>query len=233
MTEAGFSGEADEDAADPARGLPHPHPAATLVLVREAPGGRQVLMLRRPANSVFAPDAWVFPGGRVDPSDRHFDHARLSHGPSPDAWAAELSLDDAAEAAAYAVAAIREAWEETGILLTVTSAPPRGCDVGRREVLAGNRLLADFLREAEVRIATGRVRYFARWITPPGLPRRFDTRFFVAAVAAEQRCELLGSELAEFRWLRPRDALEAEKRGEFYLLPPTIDTLRRLARDEI
>lgn len=224
---------AGDDGTSRGPGVADPHPAATLVLVRPSARGREVLMLRRPVSSAFAPDAWVFPGGRVEPSDRRFDHARLSDGPPPQVWARELSVEDVEEAAAYVVAAVREAWEETGILLATGSRRPFECDVARREVLAGRRSLADFLLGANVRIAAHRLRYFARWITPEWSPLRFDTRFFVAQVAADARCELLGAELVDFRWVPPREALRAEERGGLYLLPPTIDALRRLARREI
>ena len=209
------------------------HPAATIVLVRPAPGGREVLLLRRPPNSAFAPDAWVFPGGRVDAADRDFDHARLADGPEPVQWAATLTLDDPREASAYAVAALREAWEETGILLAAAGDRPPGCDEARQELLAGTRTLAHYLEAAHLRLATGRLRYVGHRLTPVWLSRRFDTRFFLAEVASETRCELVGGELVDFRWTRPERALRAAGTGEVRLLPPTLDTLQRLAQGEL
>ena len=212
---------------------PDPHPAATLALVRPGPLGREVLLLRRPSSSAFAPDAWVFPGGRLDESDLHFDHRRLGEGPSPESWAAEMSIESPLMAGAYPVAAVRETWEETGILLAATRQLPADCDAARRDLLSGGRTLAEYLESRKLRIATGRLRYFAHWITPERLPRRFDTRFFVAEVAEEARCELLGEELSDARWLRPEAALQAGARGEMRFLPPTADTLSRLAQGEI
>lgn len=222
-----------EDAAPEGRGAAPPYPAATLVLTRGTGQDREVLLLRRPAHSAFAPDAWVFAGGRVDPGDLVFAHDRLSAGPSLEHWARELGLDDAAEAAAYAVAALREAWEETGILL---SEPERAGSAGaeaRRQLLAGECSLAELLERQRIRLATGRLRYVAHWITPDWLPRRFGTRFFHAEVGRGARCVLLGDELTAYRWVTPSVALAAGTRGEIRLLPPTIDTLRRLAAGEI
>lgn len=210
-----------------------PHPAATLALVRPGRRGREVLLLRRPLSSAFAPDAWVFPGGRLDAADLHFPHGRLSAGPTPATWAGKMSIIDPVEAAAYPVAAIRETWEETGILISACAPPAAECDAGRRDLLAERRSLAEYLEAANVRIATGRLHYFAHWITPARFPRRFDTRFFVAEVTGDARCELVGDELTDFRWLPPEAALEAEGRGEMRMLPPTIDTLERLAHRAI
>ena len=210
-----------------------PFPAATLVLTRRAHRGREVLLLRRPPSSTFAPDAWVFAGGRVDDEDRSFDHARLAAGPPPPHWAGLMGSVDPREAAAYPVAAIREAWEETGILLADPTTAMSGIEEARWRLLQGRWTLADFLRETRVRLATGLLRYFAHWVTPDWLPRRFDTRFFHAEVDPRTRCVLVGHELSDSRWVAPHDALGAEERGEIHLLPPTIDTLRRLARGEI
>jgi 8-oxo-dGTP pyrophosphatase MutT (NUDIX family) len=214
------------------RAAPDPLPAATVVLVRGSQPAGEVLLLRRPMGSAFAPDTWVFPGGRVDPSDHGFDHARLAEGPAPDEWARILSLENPREAAAYAVAAVRETWEETGILLAAGERPP-GCEAARRELLSGSRSLQEFLEVAGLRIASGALRYVAHWITPEWLPRRFDTRFFLCHVGHGAQCVLEGDELVEHRWLEPGEALVAAEAGEITLLPPTSDTLRRLAQRRI
>jgi 8-oxo-dGTP pyrophosphatase MutT (NUDIX family) len=205
-----------------------PLPASTLALLREGRKGREVLLLRRPSHSSFAPDVWVFPGGRVDPGDLELDHARHATGPSPREWAAALSLDDPREAAGYVVAALRETWEETGILLSTGSFRDAHGLGARREMLAGSSRFAEHLEAMDVRLATGALRYIGHWVTPEWLPRRFDTRFFVASVDRRARCTLHGEELAEFRWLRPAAALEAAMHGSLELLPPTVHTLRSL-----
>jgi 8-oxo-dGTP pyrophosphatase MutT (NUDIX family) len=205
-----------------------PLPASTLALLREGRSGREVLLLRRPAHSSFAPDVWVFPGGRVDPEDLELDHDRHAAGPSPREWAAVLSVDDPREAAGYVVAALRETWEETGILLSTGVFGGARGRVARRALLAGSSPLAAHLQALDVRLATGALRYVGHWVTPEWLPRRFDTRFFVASVDRRARCTLHGDELAEFRWVRPAEALEAASHGSLKLLPPTVHTLRRL-----
>lgn len=217
------TGDAHADAASAT-----PLPASTLALLREGRKGREVLLLRRPAHSSFAPDFWVFPGGRVDPDDLELDHARHAAGPSPREWAAALSLADPREAAGYVVAAVRETWEETGILLSTRTLRGAHGRTARRTMLAGSSRLAEHLDALDVRLATGALRYVGHWVTPAWLPRRFDTRFFVATVHRRARCTLHGEELAEFRWVRPAEALAAASHGSLKLLPPTVHTLRSL-----
>lgn len=211
-----------------------PMPAATVVLVRQSGQAREILLLRRPAASSFAPDHWVFPGGRIDEADYEFDHATYANGPPPVEWAMQLALSSPLEAAAYPVAALREAWEETGILLAEGEpAQLHRLQRQRPELLAETRTLQSLLATAGARLATGHLRYFARWITPAWFPRRFDTRFFVTPVPADARCTRLGDELVEHRWTTPAAALRLHYHGGMRMMPPTIDTLRRLERGEI
>lgn len=212
---------------------PKPHPAATVVLVRPAGPIREVLLLRRPVSSSFAPDAWVFPGGRVDEADFCFDHSRLAAGPSPEEWSRELSIRDPGVAAAYPVAAAREVWEETGYLLTEQDCVAPDAATARSALLRGEVTLQAYLHRNGLRLATGRLRYLAHWITPEWLPLRFDTRFFLCSVGRDFRCELTGAELVEHRWLTATSALQAASDREMSLLPPTLDTLRRLERGEL
>ena len=184
--------------------------------------------------SSFAPHHWVFPGGQLDEADFDFDHLTLADGPRPEIWAERLSLPGPLEAAAYPVAALREAWEETGIL--VAEGEPASLDwlhAQRSELLAEARTLQSLLAAAGVRLATGRLRYLARWITPDWFPRRFDTQFFATIVSPDARCTLLGDELVEYRWITPAAALQLHLADEMQLMPPTVDTLRRLDRGEI
>lgn len=201
------------------------------MLVRGAGANREVLLLKRPSHSAFAADAWVFPGGRVDEADHRFDLATHTTGPDAADWAGRLEVDDTL-ATAFVVAGLRETWEETGILLADGCA---GTDLAgeRRGLLVGSLDFADVLRRHEIRLATHRLRYLGRRITPRGFARRFDTRFFLAGVGAEARCTLVGDELVEARWRRARDALLDVERGAIAMLPPTIDTLRRLEGGEL
>jgi 8-oxo-dGTP pyrophosphatase MutT (NUDIX family) len=205
-------------------------PASTVVLARDAEEGLEVLMLRRPQRSGFAAGAWVFPGGRVDPADSDPDVASLVTGPPAAEWARRLGVTDPDEARGYVVAALREAWEETAILVGRAGAGPRLLDEARERLLAGEWPLARALQEAEGRLDAGDLLYIAHWITPEPEPRRFDTRFFLARVASDAECRLSGEELAEARWFAPAAAVEGFTTGELTLLPPTVDTLRRLAR---
>lgn len=207
-----------------------PRPAATVVLARDGEAGPEVLLVRRPRRSSFAADAWVFPGGVVDAEDAAPQIvAGDAHG-----WAARLGLSDAEGAIAYVVAALREAFEETGILLSDPPLSRRAARAARRRLLADESKLPELLRAHGARLDPGSVSYIAHWITPEPEPRRYDTRFFLAPVPPDHECELVGGELVEFGWVRPDDAVAAYTAGAMRLLPPTVDTLRRLAgRDSV
>ena len=208
-----------------------PSPASTVVLVRGPIAAREVLLLRRPTSSAVAPDAWVFPGGRLDATDRAFDLPRLATGPPFEEWDRHLGTADGI-GAAFVVAALREAWEETGILLA-EGPVARELEAERRAVLAQLDEFGAVLGRHGLRLATHRLRYVGRRITPTGFARRFDTRFFLAEVEPDARCTLLGTEIVEARWSSPDEALQRSSRGEMVMLPPTIDTLRRLVRGEL
>lgn len=232
---AGFAERLD------ATGLPvvATRPAATVVLVRPAETGPEALLLRRHNRSGFAADAWVFPGGVVDDGDLDPALAVLCDGPSPDEWAARLGLADPAEAFGYAAAALREAFEETGILLarrTVTSAAPgreplpaESLSHYRAALLDGRLGLREMAAEAGLQFTLDQLTYIAHWITPEPEPRRYDTRFFLSSVPPGAEVDLHEHELVEARWLRPADAVEGFVAGELSMLPPTVHTLRRLA----
>jgi 8-oxo-dGTP pyrophosphatase MutT (NUDIX family) len=203
-------------------------PAATVVLVREAEE-MEVLLLRRPMRSGFAAGAWVFPGGRVDRSDSEPGLAGLLGTGSGASWAGRLGLADASDALGYVVAALREAWEETGIVIGDATADATRLAEVRRALLAGELEMAEAVRRAGLRFDLSDLLYVAHWITPEPEPRRYDTRFFLARVGECDDCVLEGEELSESRWVSPRLAVEAFQSGEMMLLPPTVDTLRRLA----
>jgi 8-oxo-dGTP pyrophosphatase MutT (NUDIX family) len=205
---------------------PTPLPAATIALVRDGESGTEVLLLRRPPHSSFAPDNWVFPGGRVDAADFELDHDAIADGPSARAWARILQIDDVREASAYVVAAVRETWEETGILLAHGTRDAVVRESARLAMLAGGASLRDHLERFSLRLATEKLRYIGHWITPEWLPRRFDTRFFQTRVDREAICMLHGDEITEYRWIAPLAALRAASAGEIKLLPPTLHTLR-------
>jgi 8-oxo-dGTP pyrophosphatase MutT (NUDIX family) len=213
-----------------------PHPAATLVLLRDrAPGLIEVLLLERHGRSKFAAGDHVFAGGKVEAEDLPDDVERHCRGLTAGDAAARLGQGPAGrDALAYWVGAIREAFEEVGILLAyaadgelVTVGP------GTRERFAEHRgacqasheAFFPMLRAERLTLATDRLTYFAHWITPEENPIRFDTRFFAAVAPPGQEATVDGREIVAARWLTPAEAFEALSRGEISLRAPTIKNL--------
>lgn len=209
-------------------------PAATVLLVRDGAAAPEVLLLRRHGRSGFAADAWVFPGGVVDAADRDLSIVDRLDGPTPSEWAARLGLDDPAEAVGYVVAAIREAFEETGILLardaSGAAAPAdEALEVARRALLTDVIGMREVVLNQDLRLAGDGVLYVAHWITPEPEPRRYDTRFFLARAEADAVCVPHQEEMTDSVWITAADAVRHFEEGGLRLLPPTIHTLRRLA----
>jgi len=222
---------------DPARTPVEPRPAATVVLMRDAEGGPEALLLRRHKRSGFAAGAWVFPGGVVDAADRDGELLERLNGPTPGEWALRMGLVDAGEALGYVAAALREAFEETGILLAVadpdtTQAPDlvQALEVARRALLNEVVDLRDVLVSNGLCLSGGELIYIAHWITPLPEPRRYDTRFFAAHAPAGAQCVVHEMEMTDALWLTPAEAVRRFEAGEMKLLPPTVHTLRALAR---
>ncbi|MGH8972767.1 MAG: NUDIX hydrolase [Acidimicrobiia bacterium] len=211
-------------------------PAATLMLVRDGVDGMEVLMLRRHPDAVFAADAWVFPGGAVDAADNDLPPAGVAGPTDSDA---SITIGVPSGGLAFFVAAARECFEEAGILLARPTGggawPTSQLDATRfarhrRDVLAGRRSLADVLGAEDLMLDLTGVVYVSRWITPPGPPRRFDTRFFVAPAPGGQAASHDTSETVESVWTAPARALERRATGEIHLVFPTIKNLEVLAR---
>lgn len=190
---------------------PPVRPAATVLLLRDAPVGLQVFLLRRTSQAVFGGGMYVFPGGRVDDRDGQREH------------------DDA-----FQIAAIRECFEEAGVLLARTRDgmpvdPNHQIFSARESVHRGERGLIDLLAEHHLEPATDQLIWLARWVTPKGeLPRRFDTKFFVAAMPFGQRSRHDDSETVASEWSRPADALRRWEDHELAMFPPTVAQLRFL-----
>jgi glyoxylase-like metal-dependent hydrolase (beta-lactamase superfamily II)/8-oxo-dGTP pyrophosphatase MutT (NUDIX family) len=176
----------------------------------------------------FAPDVHVFPGGAVDPGDGA-DRlvARSSVAPVEAAVALGEDLEPVAAIAAW-IAAIREVFEEAGVLLAVTPSAPDSLVAARSALLGGTRSFADVADELDLRLATDRLVPLSRWVTPPTLPRRFDARFFVAELPEGSAATFEGGEVAAHEWIRPGDALRAMADGRMRLWLPTSTTLQQL-----
>ena len=207
--------------------------AATVMLVRDAgSGGVEVLMLKRPSSMKFAAGAYVFPGGSVDPADGEAKIGWL--GPSAEEFGEKLGAS-AELARALVCAAVRETFEEAGILLAGTPdkelAVPEGpdWDADRAALTAGEVSLAELLARRGLVLRADLLTPWARWITPLAEPRRFDTRFFAAALPVGQTVVGHAAEADQVAWLRPADGLAAARRGDMSLLPPTATTLSEFA----
>jgi len=189
--------------------------ASTVMLVRDGEAGVEVFLMRRHLRAVFTAGAHVFPGGAVDAAD---------HVPGADP---------------FVVAAIRECFEESGALLAYDAdgalADLRDEAVAARfaahrlAVHGGERHLLEVLDEEGLVPAYDTLHFFSRWVTPPGAPRRYDTRFFVAAAPPHQTYVHDDTELIASAWFRPRDALDRFREGELELILPTERSLEALA----
>jgi len=216
----GQSGMATAASPPPAR------PAATVVLLRDGAAGLEVYLQRRHAAMTFG-GAWVFPGGRIDDADE--DPAIDAHwaGPPPAAWAERLGMP-VGRARGAVVAGCRETLEEAGILLTDPELPGDAVAEARRALLGGEPFAA-LLDRIGAPLATGLLRYWAWWVTPELETRRFDTRFFVAAVPAGAAAAAHSPEADRERWMPVRAAAAGAERGDLPVAPPTQVTLRDLA----
>jgi 8-oxo-dGTP pyrophosphatase MutT (NUDIX family) len=174
----------------------------------------------------FAGGLWVFPGGRIDQADGDAAVDAIWDGPAPTAWAERMGVD-AEQARRYLVAACRETFEEAGVLLADRQPDRPALQAARGDLLAGERGFAAMLARVGVRLDTARLRYWAWWLTPEGEPRRYDTRFFVAALPPGVTASAEGLvEVEQERWLAPAQAAADQSMP---MLPPTRFTLRDLA----
>ena len=181
--------------------MTRPRPSSTVIVLREATDGFEVLLGRRPRGQAFG-GAWVFPGGVVDPED----HER------------QLTGIDAPDAA-WRAAALREVAEEVGIFITDPA-------VSSPSVLEG-RAVHDYVRSAGAAWRHDRLAYLSNWVTPEGLPKRFDTRFFLAVIESEALGPI-SAELEVVEWMSPEAALHRYETDEIDLILPTIAHLRML-----
>jgi glyoxylase-like metal-dependent hydrolase (beta-lactamase superfamily II)/8-oxo-dGTP pyrophosphatase MutT (NUDIX family) len=211
-----------------------PIPAATVVLLRpDLDGGPpQILLTQRPASMAFAADLHVFPGGRIDAGDadaRATDRSVLA----PDEAAERMGRVVPPDVAIAAhLAAVRELYEEAGVLLADqpggTGGRRRPGPTDRTRLLEGRSTIADLGEAFDLRFRTDRLVPIGRWTTPPILPRRFDTHFFAAELPPGSETSFVGGEVVADRWLSARAALEAMADGGIAMWVPTSATLQRL-----
>ncbi len=198
--------------------------ASTVIVLREADGGLETFLLCRHHRSGFLGGAHVFPGGKVDPSDNQPSwHARV------DRPTAEISerLGEAEVGLGLLVAAVRETFEEAGVLLASTAA---GVDLAAiREQLLGGASFLELAATIDMQIDSTALTPYARWVTPKMESRRFDTRFYIAVLPEGQTASHDGTETTSAVWLRPASAIEDMLAGRIKLAPPTVRTLHWMA----
>lgn len=209
-----------------------PKLAATVILLRPAAKGFELYVVRRAATMAFAAGMYAFPGGGVDPSDSDADSDTYPDwtGPGPQDWAERMALP-VGPAQAVVCAAVRELFEEAGVLLAGSGADhvlgdlsESAWETARTDLLARRRSLTGWFGEAGLTLRADLLVPWSRWLTPEFEPRRYDTFFFLALLPEAQLPRDVGGEADHTIWITPADALALP------MLPPTRHTLRELSR---
>ena len=198
--------------------MPAPRDASTIIVARDSDAGIEVYLLRRSSRAPALPDAYVFPGGTLDHSDKS-PQARM-----------RLTGQWRPDEPAFTYAAIRETYEECGLLFAVEPIPQDALRAARTRMLKHERSFNETLLDLDARLDAQAIHYFSRWITPAVNPHRFDARFFVARAPAGQVAEPDALETYDGRWVRPADALAQAERNEIQMIFPTIKHLERVGR---
>jgi 8-oxo-dGTP pyrophosphatase MutT (NUDIX family) len=213
------------------------HPAATMMLLRDAPDGPagiEVFMLRRTSKAAFGAGMFVFPGGRVDEADGAPEVEQYCRGLDDVEASRRLGVD--AGGLAYWVAAVRESFEEAGVLLAQRlDGGPLVVDADdRHHVHDGVRSIVELCRDRALTIDLSGLHYVDHWLTPLGERRRFDTRFFLGEVPADQVLVHDDLETVDSVWVRPADGVASFSDGRWTMMPPTVANLRWLeAHDDV
>ena len=214
-----------------------PQPAATVTLVRDAPRGLEVLMLQRSHSLKFMPGVYVFPGGALDAADSSPEIQAMCAGLEDEAASRALGVERGG--IAYWVAAIREAFEEAGILLaydasgSMVSLHGDAAERYRAHRSSLDERRGDFgaiVRDEGLRLAVDRLTYFGHWITPVRASRRYDTRFFLAVAPERQEARHDNYETIAQVWVRPQEALDLCARETLNMRFPTIKTLEQFTQ---
>ena len=219
-----------EFSEEPLENPPVPRDAATVILLRDTDHGLEVFLQRRVAAMAFAGGMTVFPGGGVDRRDA--DASVSWAGPPAGEWAAWFGGTEPV-GRALVCAAVRETFEESGVLLAGTPdavvADAAQYSRARQQLVSRELSLATFLAENSLTLRADLLRPWAHWITPPQEARRYDTRFFAAVLPEGQHADGATTEAESSGWQRPRDALADAEAGRSMLMPPTWHTLAELA----
>jgi 8-oxo-dGTP pyrophosphatase MutT (NUDIX family) len=211
-----------------------PRAAATVALLRDGHSGLEVYVIRRARSMAFAAGMYAFPGGAVD--ERDADAQPGWAGPPPSTWARRLYTASEAEARAVVCAAIRETYEEAGVLFAAPagSSSPEMTDpsweADRLALMSRKLALVDFVGRRGLLLRTDSLALWAHWITPRFEARRYDTRFFLGVLPPGQEARDVSGEAEGVAWLTPEDALARLADGEISMLPPTAVTLHELSR---
>ena len=209
-----------------------PVPAATVILLREGHPGVQVLLMQRARESKFAGGDYVYPGGKIEVDDNPDDAVEWCVGFDAAGAAERLRVPDAKTAVGCYVGAIRETFEEVGVLLAYDASGawvrldgPRWAEY-RRATDKDNKAFWAMVKQESLRLATDKLVYLAHWITPEEQPYRYDTRFFAAPMPDNQAPVQDEREVIDLRWFAPKAALAAFKAGEISLRNPTVQNLK-------
>jgi 8-oxo-dGTP pyrophosphatase MutT (NUDIX family) len=216
-----------------------PRAAATVILLREGRDGVEVLAIRRHEKLAFMGGMWVFPGGSVCAADASAAALARIPGPSQAGCARLATLNgepvDLRQCLALSVAACRETFEETGVLLASdASGNPCGDELTarlqeqRRAIASQPELFAELLRAENLFLRVERLVYWAHWITPSIVPRRFDTRFYLAPVPSTQLAVIDSTETVDHAWMSPAALVAAASAGDMPVSHPTLYNLMEL-----
>lgn len=200
-------------------------PSSTVIVARAGAGDPEIFMVRRHEKSSFG-SAYAFPGGVVDREDSEVHE--FCHGLTSTEANSRLGIED--NGLDYYSAAVRELFEETGVLLAKLSSLDEDLTSVRDALNDGSLNWAEFVTQSELSLDCSNLHYISHWITPPIMPKRYSTRFFLTTLPAGQDAAHCGGELTESCWATATDMLAAGRRGEVKLHYPTIKTLESVAR---
>ncbi len=217
-----------------------PRKASTVMMLQKNQGDDfRVLMLLRHRDNPFVPGNYVFPGGALDENDYAPEWSSCcSEISSFDSLEGNTSFSSKEEALPYFVAAVRETFEETGILMaerkngeSLMHKPPQEAftEKNRKRVYNGDVSFLDFIRDEDLILSTSELIYHSRWITPRVFPIRYDAHFFVTLVPEDVTVKHDGYELVEHEWITPENALEKYRAGKMKMVLPTVESLRSVS----